>query len=179
MASPILLGDSIFKRLYAQNSGLFDPLSKTLCVSGQKVSDLYSLVRAHRDALKGRKLYLLIGTNDILQSTSHHQLMLSLRTLLRYLGRQRCEVHLCELPPIPRLGRKASASEGITKINQFIRSFEPGGKVRVVRLFALFCMGDYISSHLFENFIGPRRRTDLVHPNRDGLQIILLSLEGV
>lgn len=178
MASPILLGDSILKRLYARNSSVFDALSSTFCVSGQKVSALYSLVRDHRVALKGRKVILLIGTNDILQYTPHQQLTFSLRTLVRYLLRLQCVITLCEIPPVPRLGRKANASEAVLKYNKYICSFEPGRKVTVTRIFNQFCNGENICCHLYEQFIGTARRTDLVHPNRDGLDILLFSVEG-
>jgi len=179
MASPLLLGDSIFKRLYAQNRGLFDSLSSKFCVSGQTVSDLYSLVHGQHEVLMGRTVYVLIGANDVLQRTPQQQFMLSLRTLVRYLCRLKCNVHLCEILPIPRLGRKANASPAITKYNNFIRSCEPGGKIKVVRLFNYFCNGEDISCNLYEKYIGPARRTDLVHPNRDGLEVLLISIEGV
>ncbi|XP_052130185.1 uncharacterized protein LOC127751134 [Frankliniella occidentalis] len=63
MVSPILLGDSILKRHYAQNNSLLDPLSKTFCVSGQTVAELSSLVRENFQLLKDRKVTVMIGTN--------------------------------------------------------------------------------------------------------------------
>lgn len=173
---PILLGDSIFRRLYERNTAIFHTASSKFCIGGQTVAQLYALIKEHRDILKGRRVFVLIGANDILKSVSVDSVQKSLRSVVRVLRRLKCEIILCELLPIPKFGASASSSPSVLLVNNFIKSFEPSG-VQVVHTFKLFCSESLIRLSLFCKFIGDKRRVDLVHPNSAGLDCLLLTLE--
>lgn len=174
---PVLLGDSIFRRLLDRNPGLFDPLSYTFCISGQRSSDLLTLLVTHRAQLKGRRVIVLIGANDLSRGQSCEALHSCLLKIVRRLRRLKCVVELSEVLPIPRLGREVSSAPSVVKINEYIRTFAPSG-LRIIKVFDLFCSSGVVQLHLYEQFIGRSRRRDLVHPNEDGLLILLLALEG-
>lgn len=176
---PILLGDSILRRLLLKHSKLYDPASKLFCVSGQRTSDLIELVRSHRQLLSGRKVFVLIGTNDVTKGTSLSNFKLAYRSLVRYLRRLRCQIVLCELLPIPRYLEVGQVVELINSINQFVRSFEPSG-VQVIHTFEVFCNNGNAILSLYCQSMGKgvNRRVDLIHPNSSGLDVLLTLLEG-
>lgn len=173
---PILLGDSIFRRLLERHRSLFHPLSSRFCVGGQTVQELFESVRDSRSVLKGRKVVVLIGTNDIVSGLSAQLLCKALRDLIRYLKRQGCSVSVCEILPIPKLG--TIVSPRINEVNRYLWSFEPSG-VKIIHTVDQFSKDLSIYVSLFEKFIvkGKRKRVDLVHPTADGLEILLICLE--
>lgn len=174
--SSVLLGDSIFKRLLAENPGLFSPLSDKFCVSGQRAADLYALIRGSREELRGRPVIILIGTNDILSNSPLDKFRLLYRSIVRYLRRLKCVITLCELLPIPKLGGEELEDGPVECINKFIRSFEPSG-IKLIHTHSVFVESGCIKSHLFCQYLGRSRRVDLVHPNKEGLCCLLLTLE--
>lgn len=175
---PILLGDSILKRLYKRNSSLYHPLSATLCVSGQRTQELTGVVTENRQSLKGKKVIVLIGTNDILRGISFDSLRVLYRSLIRLLRRLSCTIVLCEVLPIPRL-KGGRGSELLGQLNRYIRTFEPSG-VQVLHIHDAFCDGEDVKQSLFCESMGTgnRRRVDLIHPNSSGLDVLLTLLEG-
>lgn len=173
----MLLGDSIFRRLHTANPGLFDPVSNLFCVGGQTSSALFTLVTVHRALLKGRRVLVLIGTNDLSKGQSCAQLHSCILKLVRLLRRLKCTVELSEVLPIPRLGREVSSAPAVLQINNYIRTFATSS-VRVIKVFDLFCAAGFIKLHLFETVIGKSKRRDLVHPNQDGLLVLLLAIEA-
>lgn len=175
---PVLLGDSIFKRLYASNQKLFCTVSERFCVSGQTVLELLSLVRVFRNQLKGRKVVVLIGTNDVLKGHPSKGICSNIRFVVRLLSNLKCDITLCELLPIPKFGLGADSSPSVGLVNKYIRSFATS-KVKVVKVFDSFCSDGQICCHLFHKTLGRSKRVDLVHPNADGLIILLLALEAV
>lgn len=175
---PILLGDSILKRLYKRNPNLYHPLSATLCVSGQRTQELTGVVTENRQLLKGKKVIVLIGTNDILKGTSFDSLRVLYRSLIRLLRRLSCTIVLCEVLPIPLL-KGGRGSLLLSQLNQYIRSFEPSG-IQVLHIYDAFCDGESVRLSLFCKSMGngKRRRVDLIHPNFSGLDVLLTLLEG-
>lgn len=178
--SPVLLGDSLCCRLYARNASIFHPLSSRTCVSGQTVKELYDVVVPLRQQLLGRRVVLLIGTIDVLRRNSLQGILKHFIPLVKLLRRLKCQITLCELLPIPKLGKK-SQDPTLLGLNKFIRTYEPSG-VRVIHSHDLFCSGPEgtIKSFLYCKYLGRSgsRRVDLVHPNSDGLDCLLLSLEA-
>lgn len=173
---PILLGDSIFRRLLERHPSLFDPLSHKFCIGGQRIEKLFEGVRGSRAELKGRKVVILIGTNDILGGTSSKILCKSFRDLFRYLKRLECHIAVCEVLPIPRLGKSVSLL--VNDVNKYLRSFEPSG-VNVIHTFSHFSNALSIYEWLYEKWIykNNRKSVDLVHPNADGLECLLICIE--
>jgi len=127
LSKPVLLGDSIMKRLYKRYANSFDDLSEVLCESGQGIEDLISLVKTNRANLKGKRVIVMIATNNILRNDTRNRICESLRLLSRRLRRLNCEVVWCEILPIPRLEWQATTLSKIREVNAYIRSFEPSG----------------------------------------------------
>lgn len=176
---PVLLGDSIFRRLFKHNPTLFDDLSDRLCVSGCTVTNLLSLIVDSRQQLKGRKVIVLIGANDIYRKvkTPVSTIKSKIVSIVRLLRNLKCAITWCEILPIPRLGRNISSAPSVLEINSLIRSFEPAG-VTVIHSHDVFCDSKgVIKRSLFYTKLGNTSRVDLVHPNREGLSVLLLTLE--
>lgn len=178
--SPVLLGDSIFCRLFDRNRSLFHPLSRQTSISGQTVKELYDVLVPLRQQLRGRRVILLIGTNDVLRRNTVESIKRAFIPLVRLLRNIKCRITLCEILPIPKLGRSTSSAPTVLAFNAHIRTYEPSG-VKVVHSHALFCSSPEgtIKTFLYCKFLGPSksRRVDLVHPNADGLDCLLLTLE--
>lgn len=173
---PVLFGDSIFRRLLESHKSLFDPLSLRFCISGQRIGNLIGKVRDSRTELMGRSVIVLIGTNDILDRVSVEAISKSIRDLIRYLRRQKCQISICEILPIPRLGNLATPYSVVCEVNKYIRSFEPSG-VKIIHTFNHFCTPLGIRVSLFCQTFGNSSRVDLVHPNVDGIECLLICLE--
>lgn len=175
---PILLGDSLCKRLYNRNSNLFSDLSGRFCVSGQRASELLSLIVDSRQHLKGKKVFVLIGTNDLYGKvrTPVSVIKSAVKSIVALLRNLKCSISLCEVPPIPKLGKDTSAAPDILEVNSYIRTFEPSG-VKVVHSHDIFCEGSSIRTYLFCKTLKGSGRVDLVHPNAGGLDCLLLTLE--
>jgi hypothetical protein len=176
--APVLLGDSIFRRLYKRDPSLFSDLSDRFCVSGQKAHELLDLISDSRQLLRGKRVIVLIGTNNICGKvkTPLESLKVKLKAIVKLLRRVKCTVTLCEVLPIPRLGRLVSDSPLVLAINAYIRTFEPSG-VNVIHSHDVFCTGANIKCFLFCSKLGHSGRVDLVHPNKEGLAVLLLTLE--
>lgn len=59
----VLLGDSIFRRLFETFPDKFSDLSREVCISGQTTSQLKVVVKSNRDLLRGQTVILHIGTS--------------------------------------------------------------------------------------------------------------------
>lgn len=173
---PILLGDSIFKRLLTLEPGLYDPSSSHFCVSGSSAAELKSRCVAARDILKGQEVIVLIGANDVKRKTDYSQFIVIYKSLVKLLRALKCKISVCELLPMPFYGDLVSSCSLILQINKYIRSFEPSG-IKVVHSFDVFCNIDgVIKKHLFCKYLGQSRRVDLIHPNKEGLSVLSLTL---
>lgn len=128
---PILLGDSQFKRLFRNHSQLFDSLSSDTCIGGDTIRVLHARCKLLRTQLSRRKVVVLIGANDILRGNSSANIRKSFKALVRYLRRLQCIITICEVLPIPKLGRLATDCKLVLDLNKYIRSFEPSG-IRVI-----------------------------------------------
>ena len=176
---PILIGDSIFRRLLEENKGLFDPVSKDTCKGGTKILEVYDLVRQHRLSVTGKDVIVLVGTNDLLEKSLLMIIRQAYKVLVRYLKRLKCGITLCEILPLPKFGQLATDLSTVLELNKFIRSFAPSG-VRIVHAHDQFVQNNVIRLHLYCKTIFRKNRgqvVDLVHPNSEGLQCLLLCLE--
>jgi len=167
-SKPVLLGDSILRRLYGRYTDYFNALSSEFCVSGQTVADLIELVKVKREELRGKKVMLMIGTNDILRNNTKIRICVQLRSLSRRLRRLHCNIVWCEILPIPRLEWQATTLDLISDVNAYIRTFEPSG-VKIVFSHSAFCSEGKAIRSLFCKYLGASERVDLVHPCRAGL----------
>ena len=170
--SVVLLGDSVFKRLFEKHPDRFCSLSRMFCVSGQTSGDLKSLVKENRDLLRGRSVVLHIGTNDFLKSVDLSILCHTAKSIVRILRKLSCSVRVVEIIPIGRWGVSAEAQQAICKFNNFLRSFRSSG-VLVSDAFTAFCSSSEVDLSLYCAVIGKYRRVDRVHPNNRGLDVLM------
>lgn len=176
---PILLGDSIFRRLFCQTPLLFNEVSKYTCIGGLRILGLYDKVKQHRHLLADKEVILLIGTNDILKGESIVTVRQSFKVLIRYLKRLKCRISICEVLPIPKFGRLATDCQSVCELNKFIRSFEPSG-VCIIRVHDQFVSNNNIKVYLYCQTCKRKNKSqcvDLIHPNGAGLECLLLCLE--
>ena len=134
---PVLLGDSIFRRLLERQNDLFSPLSKEFCIGGSKVSTLFGLAIESRHKLKGLKVFVLIGCNDILKNTPYEDFCKDFKRFIKLLRNLKCDIILCEVLPLPLFGRLASDCQTVIDFNKYIRSFEPSG-IKVIHVYDEF-----------------------------------------
>lgn len=177
---PILVGDSIFRRLFAEHRELFSPVSLDTCKGGKRILEVYDIVRQHRIRLIGKDVVLMVGTNDLLEKSSLNLVRQSYRVLVRYLKRLKCRLTLCEILPIPKFGQLATDCNVVLEFNKYVRSFEPSG-VKVIRTHDQFVNNNQIRLCLFHKTFfrkGKGQCVDLVHPNTEGLHCLLLCIEA-
>lgn len=166
--SPILLGDSIFKRLLAEFSSDFSVLSARTSVSGIRVAELKRVIKDVRLKLSGSTAVLLVGANDVVKGTPLKDLKLQLKSLIRYLVRIKVKLTVLEILPIPRYENKPDIVSYVLEVNKFIRSFK-SDKVRVLNTQCYFTANDRISVELYCKYLR-RDKVDLLHPNKLGLR---------
>lgn len=177
---PILIGDSIFRRLLEENKELFNPVSKNTCIGGKKILEVYDLVRQHRLSIIGKDVILMVGTNDLCEKSPLVIIRQSYKVLVRYLKRLKCNITLCEVLPIPKFGQLATDHSTVLELNKYIRSFAPSD-VRIIHAHDHFVSNNLIRLHLYCKSICRKNRgqvVDLVHPNKEGLQCLLLCIES-
>ncbi len=179
-ASPVLLGDSIFRRLLKRNPSVFAKLSWQTAISGQTAAELHRVVVGLREELRGRRVILMIGTNDCLKGQAVERTRAAIHRCVLLLRRLKCEVAICELLPIPKISKEASGCSAVLKLNEYIRSLGPSG-VRVVRIHDDFLIGGLIKLYLYCSHLKRRcgrEVIDLVHPNTEGLDCLWLAIES-
>lgn len=172
----VLLGDSILKRLMVKFPNQFDNLSSVTCVSGQHAQELKLLIKEYREEIRGRRVVLLIGTNDFLQKSKFEVICSMIKSILKVLRQLDCRIAVLEAIPIARWGLSAESQSVIGKYNKFLSSFSTSG-VEVIKLFDDFVVNGEVDISLFCKHIGKYRRVDLVHPNKKGLLLIFLKLK--
>lgn len=178
--SPILVGDSIFRRLFTEHRELFSPVSLNTCNGGKRILEVYDIVRQHRIPLIGKDVVLMVGTNDLLEKSPLNLVRQSYKVLVRYLKRLRCRLTLCEILPIPKFGQLATDCNAVLEFNKYIRSFEPSG-VQIIRTHNQFVDNNQIRLYLYHKTFfrrGKGQCVDLVHPNNEGLHCLLLCIEA-
>jgi len=178
-----MLGDSQFCRFGQQLLGLRRvpmpgcPGRIGICVSGQTIPDLHRRVKEKFYPISD-KVILMIGTNDFLRNADISTMCSELGALVRTLQETVTNLVLLTLPPIPKLEMKQNLHHFklLDKYNNFIRSLQNGDKLRIADISPM-----YISSppykrcrmNLFEMYFnGPQRRQDMIHLNREGLEVI-------
>lgn len=170
---PLLMGDSILKRVLVHYSDMFHQISSDLAVSGHKILDLKKLVKTFREKVKEAYVVLLIGTNDVMQGTPIKDMKLQFRSLLQLLRRLRARVLVLELPPIARYSLNSEKNKVVKTFNAYIRSCCSGpNKVSSLPLYNDFLVGDCIDQSLYCLVYERTQREDRIHPNSRGLQII-------
>ena len=157
---------------------MFHRDSELFCVSGQRATELRRLVVRYGSLLRGKKVVVLIGTNDVLRNTSFSCFQSVYASLVSLLEKNACEVHVCEILPIPRFTNTDQRFDSVKDYNECIRSFE-SAVVKVIHCHARFVQCNIINEGLYCKFIGKNGRTDLVHPNKCGLNVLFLTLEAL
>lgn len=170
--SIVLIGDSIFRRLYNSFPAGFDSVSSKFCVSGATVQQLWALVKLYRTDLVGKSLVVLVGTNNFTKGQPVSEICRFYRSFIRYLKRLSPKVFLVEVLPIPRLEQLATALANVLSFNKYIRSFEPSG-CTVIHVHDKFVFEETGKSKI-SLFVSKLKsgRVDLVHPNCVGLRVL-------
>uniref|UniRef100_A0A1B6GU81 OSK domain-containing protein n=1 Tax=Cuerna arida TaxID=1464854 RepID=A0A1B6GU81_9HEMI len=178
-----LVGDSQFCRFGQQLLGLRrvsmpnSPGRIGICVSGQTITDLHKRVKEHFYPISD-KIILMIGTNDFLRNSDVSTMCKELSALIETLQETVSNIVLLTLPPIPKLEKRHSSRHFalLEKYNSYIRGLENGDNIRIAdvsRLYMSSAPYQKCRMHLFELFFsGPARRPDLIHLNRQGLELI-------
>jgi len=167
---PILLGDSIFIRLFNCFPYHFDSISEQFCVSGQTILELKALVKERRELLIGQTVILMIGTNDFKSSVSNHNSKINIKSLIKLLSRL-CSLITCEVPPYASESLSSPRNKSINDFNNFIHSM--ANITRILRTSSVFICDGKIYVKLFCQLYSSSMRVDLVHPNEEGLVGIL------
>ncbi|KAK3922101.1 Arylesterase [Frankliniella fusca] len=107
-ALPTLLGDSILRRLLKRNSSLFSELSWQTAISGQTSAQLHEVIVRLRASLRGRRVVILIGANDCVKGIPASRTRTNIHKCILLLKRLKCSISICEILPIPKLGKLAS-----------------------------------------------------------------------
>ncbi|XP_046687260.1 uncharacterized protein LOC124372893 [Homalodisca vitripennis] len=178
-----LVGDSQFCRFGQQLLGLRrvsmpnSPGRIGICVSGQTITDLHKRVKERFYPISD-KIILMIGTNDFLRNLDVSIMCKELSALIETLQETVSNIVLLTLPPIPKLEKRHSSRHFalLEKYNSYIRGLENGDNVRIADVSPLYMSSlpyQKCRMHLFELFFsGPARRPDLIHLNRQGLELI-------
>lgn len=178
---PILLGDSIFHRLFVEYPDLFRQLSADLTVGGQRIHDLKVLVKEHREKIKDSYVVLMIGTNDVLKGTPLTVMKAQFKSVLRLLRRLKVNVLVAELLPIARYSLESDKNKTVKTFNAYIRSCCSGNNgVSSLSLFDDFLVGGCVDQSLYCSFMGGpnSKRVDRIHPNHTGLRRIFEKIIG-
>lgn len=112
----VLLGDSIFKRLLTVYPSNFDLISFQFCISGIKVQELKAIVKLNREILKGKRVILMVGTNNVTSKEAFEPIKGYYRSLVRFLKRLSCDVTIVEILPIPRCERVANVHSVLVQL---------------------------------------------------------------
>lgn len=169
-SSPILLGDSIFRRMFEKYPEKFDPLSAQFCIGGQRVHELKKSVKASRNLLFERRLCLLIGINDLLKGTPYVDIKLQIKSLIKLLAKFGCELTIVEVLPCPKYKLESEFQNLIFDLNRYLRSFVRK-EVMVISTVNSFMYNGQIDRGMYCKSMGKgnRQRVDLIHPNKEGL----------
>lgn len=173
--SLVLLGDSIFKRLYIEYYNLFSELSGIFCISGITVKELYFLVKKNHNLLKSKCVVLMIGTNDILNQNELIEVKTFLKVLIRYLIRLSVKLYLCDLIPIPAIFHSSIQVDSLKLYNSFIRSFQ-GVFCTILHTYDYFTYNSKDYFFLYCQYYGRSKRIDMIHPNSHGLLVLKLFI---
>lgn len=171
MAKFVLLGDSIAIRLFKKFRSDFHFLSETFSISGATIESLTTIVRDNRNLLKGQSVFVMIGTNNLLNFSDIKEMKKSLRILIRFLGRLSCTTVLSDIISSPRISQNQTSSNLLDAYNKYIWSFETG-QCQVLHMND--CFKSVKSSHkvLFCHYYGSSNRIDQIHPNSSGLVLM-------
>jgi len=174
---PILMGDSILKRVLNSYPDLFNECSSDFTVSGQKISDLKVLVKRLREKVKDAFVVLLIGTNNVLKGTPLNDMKIQFRSLLQLFRRLNARVFVVELPPIAKFGLNSERNSVVKSFNAYLRSCCKN-RVSSIALFDDFVVNGEIKQDLYCSVYVGTKRVDRIHPNSKGLQIIYDNIIG-
>jgi len=122
MTQLVLIGDSICKRLYYKYPKSFSELSVKFCVSGATVR--FKLVRNNHEMLKNHEIFLMVGTNDIIQGSLLPQICSELKVLIHYLLTTCLKLYISTLLPTPRFSKNYNLTWLLNAYNDCIMSFQ-------------------------------------------------------
>jgi len=168
---PVLCAGSILLRLFNLFPYHFNPISTEFCISGQNINSLKRLLKDKRGDIKHCKVILMIGTNDFKNSAALSYCKTEIKSLVKLLSRLRSSIFTCEIPPFATEMLSSSYNSGIVDFNKFIHSMSDVTKV--LKTHSIFVTESEINLHLYCRFYGSSTRTDLIHPNHEGLVAIL------
>ncbi|KAK3912982.1 Maternal effect protein oskar [Frankliniella fusca] len=138
-----LIGDSMFLRFSQQLLNENAIIAESLrflgyCVSGQRIGDLLKRLKSGFYHL-GKRVIVMIGTNDLLKSTPAQQMMYELRKVVEHLKQSMTEkIVILTLPPVPRLQNQTHHWQRLQSYNDYIKSLADKEELQEEELVAEF-----------------------------------------
>lgn len=165
----LLIGDSIFARLYESFPASFSPLSKYCCVRGGKVLDVKMTLKSVDQSKYPCSAVLLLGINDMLHAHNFKEVWSVYVSLVRYLTRHFKQVIVCELLPVANV-YKAHLSPELARFNFQIRNLRFKSKVSVISFESIFKLNNSFCLDMYCPRI--KSRPDYIHPSSKGLALM-------
>lgn len=169
----LLIGDSIFARLYESHPSSFDPLSKHCCVRGGKVQDVKMVLKSISPSVYPCSAVLLLGINDFLHVHEFKDVWSSFASLVRYLTRHFNKIFVCELLPVAN-SQKAKLSPELARFNFHIRNLRFKPKVTIISFESIFRSNNAFCLDMYCPRINSR--PDYIHPSSKGLALMRSQL---
>ncbi|KAE8738730.1 hypothetical protein FOCC_FOCC015776 [Frankliniella occidentalis] len=183
-----LIGDSMLLRFSQQLLGDNAILAESLrflgyCVSGQRVGDLLRRLRSGFYHL-GKRVVVMIGTNDLLRSTPARQMCTELGKVVQHLKENMTEeIIILTLPPIPRLQNQTYHWQRLQQYNDYIKQLADKGRSHITPLDISKIFTDHRISRcrleLFEMTFSDNGRKDQIHLNNKGLKFVKDQLDRI
>ncbi|KAF5294250.1 hypothetical protein FQR65_LT10836 [Abscondita terminalis] len=182
-----LIGDSQLLRFSEQllpykncissyNSGS-TPRRLSYCVSGQKIEEIELLLRKKEYPI-GKKVILLIGTNDFLNNTLVEHMYRAYNSLVKFLKENTEHLVLLTVPPVPKLAGHADHWIKLKRFNDMIFRYAKDKKVYVFNSASLYISyNNTVNLDLFEETFNNYGRPDLIHVNKIGFTLLKTLLD--
>ncbi|CAG2060926.1 unnamed protein product [Timema podura] len=167
-----LIGDSLLLRfaekILGQHSKLDSESGKYvlgLCVNGQNLKQLKARIKERKYPIS-ENVIVLIGTNDLLQSTPRVDMERRMLKLVKKLQEKAKRIIILTLPPVPRLAFKQEHWKKLLKYNKFLLTLESEDSIRVADIYPLYVTAyQTCKMAFFEKFFTSGRKKNMKDMN--------------
>lgn len=167
----LLIGDSIFKRLFLRFPDNYHPDSIKSCIGGIKIADLKLLVKGLLPSLKSNTVMLLVGINDLVRPHEFSIVWQNYVSLVNLLVRSKVKLFLVQILPVANYKLNAKCKTSIDRFNFQLLSLQQKPGVTVVSFSSVFL--DANNTPISKLYCAKRGSfVDYLHPNVSGLRAI-------
>ncbi|KAK4886747.1 hypothetical protein RN001_003018 [Aquatica leii] len=180
-----LIGDSQLLRFSEQLLQICVPTTSSgesrrlgYCISGQKIREIEQRLIS-KDYPIGKKIIMLIGTNDFLYNTSFDNMCSTYKSIVSFLKENVQHIILLTVPPVPKLAGRAEYWIKLKRFNDFILTNMDERRVYVFDLASLYITyNNTVSLEYFEEtYFSSSSRPDLIHLNNIGFRLLKSILD--